>query len=462
VSGRHKLEAVTFAAVALSLAFLAPADAAAGGNTLYRATLVQAAPGRSVLPFIDDDYGKALAEAKARNLPIFAEAWAPWCHTCRSMQAFVFTDPSLEPRADQFVWLAIDTEKKSNAPFLTKYPVEAWPSFFIIDPKTQTAAIRWVGGATVPQLEKLLDDGIRTLARTPRGAAAALALADRLYGQKKNADAAAAYRAVLAKAPPQWPPYARAVESLLFALHRLDDHAGCATLARDAFVRLASTSSAASVAGSGLDCALSLEKGDPARPALVAALTADAQKVLAAPRLDIAADDISSLYGVLSDEREAARDEPGRQKVLSDWAAFLEKEAGKAKTPEARAVFDSHRLSVYIALGQPQRAIPMLEASEEDFPDDYNPCARLALAYEAMKDYEMALQASDKALSKAYGPRKIGILTARSRIHRELGDSVSARIAMEEAIREAEALPEGQRSETQIAALKKKLAAEPQ
>lgn len=33
---------------------------------------------RTALPFIEDDYGKALAEAKARNLPLFVEMWAPW------------------------------------------------------------------------------------------------------------------------------------------------------------------------------------------------------------------------------------------------------------------------------------------------------------------------------------------------------------------------------------------------
>lgn len=32
----------------------------------------------SVLPFHEDDYDKAIAEAKARNLPVFVEAWAPW------------------------------------------------------------------------------------------------------------------------------------------------------------------------------------------------------------------------------------------------------------------------------------------------------------------------------------------------------------------------------------------------
>ena len=412
----------------------------------------------AVLPFLEDDYGKALTEARSRKLPIFAEAWAPWCHTCRSMRAFVFTDKALASRAEQFVWLSIDTEKKDNAPFLTKYPVEAWPSFFVIDPTAEKAVLRWVGGATVAQLEKLLDEGKRPARRSGSGADAILAAADRFYGEEKNAEAAAAYREALEKAPAGWKPYARAVESLLFALQRLDEKVACAELAREAFPKLSGTPSAANVAASGLGCALDLKTVDPARPGLVAALTIDAQGVLEGPRPDLAADDISSLYGTLADERESAGDQAGRRAVLEQWSAFLEGQAAKAGTPAARAVFDSHRLSVYIALGEPEKAIPMLRASKKDFPDDYNPSARLALAYEAMKDYAQALMASDAALQKSYGPRKITILVVRSRIHQEEGDRVSARIAMEEAIREAEALPEGQRSEGQIASLKKKLA----
>ena len=33
---------------------------------------------QTTLPFIEDDYGKALVEAKAKNLPLFIEMWAPW------------------------------------------------------------------------------------------------------------------------------------------------------------------------------------------------------------------------------------------------------------------------------------------------------------------------------------------------------------------------------------------------
>jgi hypothetical protein len=32
----------------------------------------------SSLPFVEDDYARALADARARKLPLFIEAWAPW------------------------------------------------------------------------------------------------------------------------------------------------------------------------------------------------------------------------------------------------------------------------------------------------------------------------------------------------------------------------------------------------
>jgi hypothetical protein len=30
------------------------------------------------LPFVEDDYARALVEARSRRLPLFVEAWAPW------------------------------------------------------------------------------------------------------------------------------------------------------------------------------------------------------------------------------------------------------------------------------------------------------------------------------------------------------------------------------------------------
>jgi tetratricopeptide (TPR) repeat protein len=377
------------------------------------------------------------------------------------MRAFVFTDPALARHAGQFVWLSIDTEKPGNAPFLTKFPVEAWPSFFVLDPRKEKAVLRWVGGATVPQVEKILADGRKAVGGRERGLDEVLARADAFYGEGKNAEAAREYREALSRAPQGWSHYGRAVESLLFALHLVHDDAGCARTAHEAYPKLRNTSSAANVAGSGLDCAMALKPDDPKRADLVAALAADARDVISKPRPDIAADDLSSVYDSLASEREAARDEEGKRKVLAERAAFLEGEASRAKSPEGRAVFDSHRLSTYLDLGEPERAIPMLEASERDFPDDYNPPARLAVAYKAMKRYDDALAASDRALARAYGPRKVGILQTRADIYAGKGDAAAARRTMEETVRYAESLPAGQRSERTIATLRKKLEAMP-
>src|SRR5690348_5304461 len=103
------------------------------------------------------------------------------------MRAFVFTDRSLAKRAGQFVWLSINTELAANAPFLKKFPVQAWPSFYVIDSNTEKAAYRWMGGATVAQLNKVLDDGRRAVRPGRSEFQIALAKADRLFGEGKNA-----------------------------------------------------------------------------------------------------------------------------------------------------------------------------------------------------------------------------------------------------------------------------------
>ena len=40
--------------------------------------LAPIARAKEVVPFIDNDYARAVAQATAKNVPIFAEAWAPW------------------------------------------------------------------------------------------------------------------------------------------------------------------------------------------------------------------------------------------------------------------------------------------------------------------------------------------------------------------------------------------------
>jgi hypothetical protein len=45
---------------------------------LLAALLALTALPAAALPFIENDYAKAVARARAKNIPIFAEAWAPW------------------------------------------------------------------------------------------------------------------------------------------------------------------------------------------------------------------------------------------------------------------------------------------------------------------------------------------------------------------------------------------------
>jgi tetratricopeptide (TPR) repeat protein len=381
------------------------------------------------------------------------------------MRAFVFTDASLKEHAGQFVWLEIDTEKSKNAAIRKRLGINALPTFFILDPADERVALRWVGGATLPQLTTLLADGRRAVA-TPASAQeaatadAALATADRFYGDARYPEAADAYELAIARAPASWPSYGRSMESLLYSLSSVDSSERVALIARDAYPRVAGTPSAPSVAASGLDAAIELPAEYPQRRDLIALHESRLKESLADPDVRIADDDRSSYMASLMDARKDAGDSTGARKAAEAWSTFLDGAAARAKTPDQRVVFDSHRLSAYIELAQPERAIPMLQQSQRDFPDDYNPPARLAAAYNAMKQWDDAIASTDRALKLAYGPRKLRIYSARYDAYTGKGDATAARKTLEESIAYAEALPPGQRSESTIAALKKKLDAQ--
>jgi Flp pilus assembly protein TadD len=87
-----------------------------------------------------------------------------------------------------------------------------------------------------------------------------------------------------------------------------------------------------------------------------------------------------------------------------------------------------------MALGEPERAVPMLTQSERDFPADYNPPARLAAAYLAMKHDDEALDACRRALARAYGPRKLRLWSLEADVLVAKGDTAGARGALQEAL----------------------------
>ena len=91
----------------------------------------------------------------------------------------------------------------------------------------------------------------------------------------------------------------------------------------------------------------------------------------------------------------------------------------------------------YTALGTPELAVPMLQASERDFPSDYNPPARLARAYLAMKRYDDAVVAIDRGIGLVYGPRALRLVSTKADILEAKGDRAGAAVALKGGIAEA-------------------------
>ena len=64
----------------VALVLSASAIATSTAVSVPSRSVVHAPPATRAIavPFIDDDYAKAVAEARARKVPLFVEAWAPW------------------------------------------------------------------------------------------------------------------------------------------------------------------------------------------------------------------------------------------------------------------------------------------------------------------------------------------------------------------------------------------------
>jgi predicted negative regulator of RcsB-dependent stress response len=372
------------------------------------------------------------------------------------MRAFVFTDRALERQAGRFVWLSIDAEKERNAPFLERYPIQAYPTLLVIDPASERAALRWIGGATLRQLEGILVDGERAWRGEGNGPDALLVRADRLLGEGRADDAVRAYRKAIDRSGPDWHGRDRAVEALLTVLGTSGRVEECVRTAGEEMPD-ERTPHYANVAAAGLGCALEME--GPGSPAAVSRFEAMVLSTFADPAPELPVDDRSGLYGLLLGAREAQEDEEGAKRVAGQWIAFLEQEAARAPNAAARAVFDAHRLSAAIELGDPMRAVPALEQSARDFPEDFNPPARLAVAYREVGRYDEALAAADRALALAYGPRKLRIFSTRADVLEKKGDLAGARATIESALAFAQSLPKSQINPRSVESLRKRMEA---
>ena len=372
------------------------------------------------------------------------------------MRATVLTDRALARHAGRFVWLSIDTESEKNAAFLEAYPWEAVPTFEVVDPKSRKVIYRWLGAVNAKQLVERFTEAEHALSNASgTGVDALYAQAALLDAQGLGAEAASAYEQALRKAPPSWPARGRAVEALVLALAQADRNEDCARRAVELGPTLPPGGSRANVAATGLNCALD---GDEKAAWRVTAIPTLERAVREALSFDgLLSDDRAGLLSSLVDSRDRQGDPAGSKAAALELLAFLDADAKKAPTAEARAALDGYRVSAAIAAGDPSRALGPLAASERDLPGDYNPPARLAVILRELGRYEDALAASDRALLRVYGPRKLTVLDARATIYEKAGDREKAKATLAQALAFADTLPESQRPKRTVARIQKRI-----
>src|SRR4051812_11098880 len=142
-------------------------DSAASSN--HTAAQDDVPPPKPAGRFIEDDVDAALAMAKDAGKVVFVDGWAPWCHTCLSMQRDVLRDPSLAKYEDRVVFAAVDTDRPEAAPFVARHPLKSWPTFFVIDPVADQSLAEHGGSLSLSELQTFLDEALR--ARDPKAQA---------------------------------------------------------------------------------------------------------------------------------------------------------------------------------------------------------------------------------------------------------------------------------------------------
>jgi thioredoxin-like negative regulator of GroEL len=438
-----------------------PAEAKTAAPTVDPTACEGAEREGGALHWFRDDYPRALGCARSKGVPLAIDMWAPWCHTCLSMQAYVLTDERFADYDRRFVFLALDTDREGNAAPVAAFPPAAWPTFFVVSPVDESIQSRFVGGGSIDQIARFLDDGERGHQALQGGALAEHEIAaregDRAAAKKDWGAARTAYAEALAKAPGDWPRAPDTMVSLIAAHARDKAWVECGELATQWMAKTGSSASASDFASHAMGCAD--EHPDAA--------AAKALRELVVARLAALVDDTAAELSV--DDRSDALmylregfDALGRKdeaKVAAERQRVLLDEAARTAEPREAMMYNWPRAEVYAYLDREAELVPALERSVKDLPKEYDPPYRLAwLLLEAGKPDD-ARMAAEQAEPLAYGPRKARVQGLLAQIHAKRGDRAAERAAREAAVATLEALPADAKNPDAIAKAKAELAA---
>jgi thiol-disulfide isomerase/thioredoxin len=413
------------------------------------------------LAWIKDDYAAALACAKEMKVPLVLDLWAPWCHTCLSMQTTVFTDASFKAAAPKFVFAALDTDREVNAAAVDKFPLSAWPTFYVVGHDENVLA-RFVGAASVAQFHAFLDAGARAMAGGAVGPDEHLLNAERAIATKDHAKAETELLAALAAAPAEWPRKADALVSLIGTKAKRGDLTGCLDIAEQYMDANGNAASASDFLSHATGCASDLLEKDKSVADRVKKLRERAvvrwQTLAADKATQMSVDDRSDVMMYLRDTLALLDRKDEAKQVAEAQRAMLDEAAAKAPSPMAAMTYNWPRAEVYVYLEKPLELVPALEKSHADLPKEYDPLARLGWIYLKAGKLDEAVKYTDQALALVYGPRKVRVLTQRAEIAAKQNDAATERAMRDAIVKLYESMPKGHANPDALAKAKKTLA----
>jgi thioredoxin-like negative regulator of GroEL len=408
------------------------------------------------LAWIADDYSGAIACAKQKHVPVVLDLWAPWCHTCLSMQTTVFLDPSFGADNTRFVFAKLDTDREQNAGPMEKLAIAAWPTFYVVDSGSEAVLGRFVGGATVAQFHEFLEAGLRATKGGADAASTHMLGAQRALAMKDYPTADAELTAGLAAAPATWPSRPELLVELIMTKDKAKDYPGCMDLADKHLDELGNAAVTSDFMVTAMSCADEV-KDAVAVKALREKAVKRWQRLLAESK-ELSIDDRSDAMASERETLDKLGDKAGAKQLAVAQRALLDDAATKAPNELAAMTYNWPRTEVYVYLGVPLELVPALEKSAKDLPTEYDPRARLGFLYFQAKKYDDATKWTDEALAMVYGPRKGRVLNLRADIAAAQHDAVAEKKFREQAVALYAGLPKGQEAPEALAKAKDALA----
>ncbi len=441
------------AATGFALLALAGCQPAAAPGAAAPATPAATTPRAAGMVAVED-FKAGMAKAKAEGKAVLVDAWAPWCHTCLSMQNYVMNDPSLASLADRVVLVELDTDKPENAFFLEQYSVNVWPTFFVIDPKSSEVAGVWPGSASVREFRGFVEDGLAGIEAKnssqadPNSPLRQMMDAKAAQATRDYDKAATLYAQLVAGNDKTWPRRSEALMGWLSSLDQAGNVQECLKVGRAHLSEVEGAAVPADYASILLGCSGDEAAGAEGKAAR-AEVIARVRTLTETPPADASADDRADAFNILSAALDDEGDKDGARKAQEGRLEVLEAAAAGIKDPIIAQTYDYARAQAYVALKRGDEAVAMLEAREKEMPNSYEPIARLASALSKMDRLPESVVAFDRAIAKSYGPRQLLYIRQKADVQGRMGDhkaqvqTLRAEVAGYEALAKGHANPKG-------------------